>query len=171
LQPNRGRFKGVLTGRLGGPVRLRAFSLAYVLMLCSLAFLFLSLVFNASMQSYQRAVRQPRYRQARLLARTAAAQAVAQLRSSASWNSTLALGPLPGQPDDASADVHFDSTRPWWSCNNLAGNVSVLGFNGTVVPAYVADLWSSDLRWSARLYGTQVSTPPYPFAVASAAHW
>ena len=147
-------------------LRRRAFSLAYILTLCALAFLLVGLAVTSGLQVHSREQALRNRQQAILYAKNGLERAIARLAEDQKWGQStgdqLKVQPLAGHPEDAGALVTFDATDAYASVNrlNLESTASV--------PKNTVHLWSVGTYRGAKVrIEASVAKPAFPFAIAS----
>lgn len=148
----------------------RGGSLAYVLVIATLAFLSAFVLAGSTSAHLSFATRSSRVVRARMLAEAAITRAVAELQNNPEFGSggeSLEVE-LPGNPEGATGKLSFASTFPAFSTFNLDSDTSRPGLASRMVPAYSVHLVGEGtcLGVSRRIEAI-VTLPPYPYAIAS----
>lgn len=148
----------------------RGSTLAFVLVVATLAFL-IAFVFAGTTSAHLGfSNRSSRALRARLLAEAAVTRAVAELQSDPEWGreGQALLVQLPGNPEGAIATLGFEAGREAISTYNLDSDTSRPGFAGRLVPAHSVHLvGEGECLGVRRRVEAIVTLPPYPYAIAS----
>jgi hypothetical protein len=157
------RTIGLLEKRRGG-------SLAFVLVVCTLAFLTAFVLAGSTSAHLSFANRSSRVVRARLLAEAAVTRAVSALQTDPSFGSqgeAIEVS-LPGNPEGALGRLSFDPSGEAFSTFNLESDTSCPGFQARIVPAHSVHLVGEGTCLGVRRRVEAIVTlPPYPYAIAS----
>ena len=157
LSPAKGRTR--FKQRRGG-------TLAYVLVLSTLAFLAAFVLAGTTSAHLSFANRSSRVLRARLLAEAAVTRAVCQLQADPQWGShgeSLQVS-LPGNPEGAGGRLSFDPGQPAFSTFNLEQDTARPGYGQRLVPARSAHLvGEGSCLGVTRCVEAIVTLPPYPY--------
>lgn len=147
-------------------------SLAFVLVVTTLAFLTAFVMAGSSSAHLSFANHSSRGLRARLLAEATLTRAVAELQNNVDWGNggeSLQVS-LPGSPAEAFGRLTFleEADQPH-STYNLSSDTSRPGFGGRLVPPHSVHLVAEgNCLGATRRLEAVVSLPPYPYAIASA---
>jgi hypothetical protein len=148
----------------------RGGSLAYVLVISTLAFLVAFVLAGTTSAHLQFANRVSRSQRARLLAEAAVAQAVSNLQNDPDFGSlgqSLRLE-LPGNPPGSEGYLGFDPAHEVFSTYNLQSDTSRPGYGQRAVPPYSVHLvGAGSCLGVSRKVEAIVTLPPFPYAIAS----